>query len=275
MNRVLSPYETNQLIKHHIDPVKIERFGEMPVEYITGHVEFCGLLLELNQDVLIPRLETEELVELVWRSCQPLIDQNKPLTIMEIGTGSGALALAVLKKFLTLTPPVGLRLYLSDVSGTAMVVAQKNLTRLFPQFAVIQTDLTQTHFRYQQADRTIELILLVSDLMESFPQNEKADIMVANLPYIPTSRIAVLDDSVKNFEPHLALDGGEEGLSLIHRFITKAPAHLKPDGQILLEVDYTHHASDLLPADSPLAATSVFDQFQRQRFGILSWKRPT
>ena len=90
------------------------------------------------------------------------------------------------------------------------------------------------------------------------------------MPYIPQSRINYLSDSVKNYEPHIALDGGEDGLSLISKFLTQAQQYLSPHGQILLEVDYTHDQSALQKIAGDFQLKMIFDQFNRQRFVLLS-----
>jgi methylase of polypeptide subunit release factors len=113
--------------------------------------------------------------------------------------------------------------------------------------------------------------------MNSFAPTLKFDFLLANLPYIPTARIDYLEESVKDHEPHLALDGGQEGLTLIGKFLTQALNFLKPDGQILLEVDYTHSQNELaaclpLPINNSSTQATVKiikDSFNRQRFALI------
>ncbi len=273
MPRTLSPYEINHLTRYQVDPRTIDQYGEMPVEYITGHVTFCGLDLTLTHQVLIPRLETEELADMVWSALLSMAAPSVPLVIAEVGTGSGAVGLTIIDRWLKQPVTQPLHLYLTDISVEAVAVAESNLTRLFPRFQKVESAGGDRMYNTEVAGQPLTVSLSVKDLLNDFPTSFLAQIMVANLPYIPHPRIAVLEDSVKAFEPHVALDGGADGLELIHRFLTQAPAHLDKKGQIFLEIDYTHTTSDLLPDDSPFQAQTTFDQFLRQRFGIITWKK--
>jgi len=154
--------------------------------------------------------------------------------------------------------------YLADISRSAIQVARQNVQELIAQPS--------------QTQRPQQIITLVSDLLSAFPSQLKFDLLVANLPYIPSQRIAYLDESVKNHEPHLALDGGPQGLTLIHRFLNQAVNYLKPDGLVLLEIDYTHQIHDLtaglkaaLPGQPKLAVQIITDSFHRQRFALITF----
>lgn len=196
------------------------------------------MVLNVTPDVLIPRVETERLAQLAAEAVQKIGKDH--LTIADVGTGSGAviiyLAHALAKQQHT---------YLaSDVSAPAVQVAQKNARELVPN---------------------ANITFFVSDILEQYPPT-KLDVIIANLPYIPSDRIPVLDTSVVDYEPHLALDGGEDGLQLIGRLLDTAPEHLKSGGTILLEVDYTH-TQDVFGQFSDRYDIEVFlDEFSRNRF---------
>ncbi len=256
MTRTLSPYEYNHLVRHDIDPTTIDEYGEMPVEYITGHVEFCGHDFTITSDTLIPRIETEELVDLAFEKCRELLTTNAgSLTIADVGTGSGAIAISLALKLLELPTLTNLEIYMSDVTSEAVAVAELNLKKLIPESA------------------KLKMHAFVSDLLTEYPPDVKLDLVVSNLPYIPTDRIGSLDSSVKDFEPTIALDGGEEGLTLIQKMLRQVIPMLKPTSQILLEIDYTHQAEELIAQEPLLKATVITDQFLRQRFAIISLKQ--
>ena len=106
---------------------------------------------------------------------------------------------------------------------------------------------------------------LKSNLFDSYLKNLKFDLIVANLPYIPSARIPKLPESVKDFEPHLALDGGSDGLKLINKLIAQSQSRLKPKGVLLLEIDETHKIKDLkLPKN--FRARIIKDLFGKKRF---------
>lgn len=212
--------------------------GEKPIEYFTGKVEFNGLVLNVNPDVLIPRIETERLAQLAVEEVQKLGKDH--LVIADVGTGSGAVAI-----YLAHTLAKQQHTYLaSDISAPAVEVAQKNAKELVPN---------------------ANISFFVSDILEQYPPT-KLDIIIANLPYIPSGRIPVLDASVVDYEPHLALDGGEDGLQLIGQLLDTASKHLKPGGTILLEVDYTH-TQDAFDQFTDRYNIEVFlDEFSRNRF---------
>lgn len=225
--RDLSPYERTQLQKYNIPEEKLLQ-TEAPVEYLTHHVEFCELDFFVDNTVLIPRVETETLVDLSVIEAKKIYAQKKSkLLLADIGTGSGAIAVSVTKKLEAEKIPY--TLYATDVSTEALHIAEKNAKNLAKQ--------SQIQF-------------LTSNLLEAFLVNHEYqvtfDLIVSNLPYIPSARIPQLDASVVNYEPKLALDGGESGLELIHQLIKQARLVSTTHTQILLEVDYTHTYNDFV-----------------------------
>jgi release factor glutamine methyltransferase len=217
--RVLSPYEKNQLRKHDI-PEHVALESESPVEYLTHHVDFCKLDFYVNEHVLIPRIETEELVDMAVKHAQNIYKiTSKKLNIIDIGTGSGAIPICVSTRLNELNIPF--EFLATEVSKEALTVAKKNTNNLAPKESI----------KFKE-----------NNLLDSI--EEKFDLIIANLPYIPKARIEFLDKSVKNFEPHIALDGGNSGLVLIHKMINQAESLVYPHTKILLEVDYTHGYDD-------------------------------
>ena len=175
-----------------------------PVQYITGEQEFYGLTLRVTRDVLIPRPETEHLVEALLNR----VSHYVPLRIADIGTGSGAIAIALVHKLPNAT------ITALDNSAPALAIARENATR------------------HNVADR---IRFLESDLLSAVAQ-ENFDAIVSNPPYVPESEI--LEPQVRNFEPHTALYAGPSGLDVYQRLIPQAWSALKPRGWLLLEIGH-------------------------------------
>jgi release factor glutamine methyltransferase len=173
-----------------------------PVAYLIGQREFFGLTFFVDRRVLVPRPETELLVELTIKEAQRY--GNRPLTIADIGVGSGAIAIALAKHLPQAT------IYGVDLSAAALEVAAINVNR------------------YHLQER---VILLQGDLFDPLPG--PVDLIVSNPPY---TILAEIDEGVYQHEPHLALDGGVDGLDCYRRLIPATPTYLKPGGAILLEI---------------------------------------
>jgi len=237
MKRVWSPYEINELNKYKVPENTWESFGEMPVEYVTGHCDFHGLDLKVTKDTLIPRIESIDMIKLAEEKLK-----GKPnLSVADVGTGSGALAI-LLASGLNLE-----FLAMSDISERALNVARENVAKLIPE---------------------IKPKIFVSDLMSSYGK-EKFDLIMANLPYIPSFRVKGLPLSVVDYEPHIALDGGNEGLELIKKFLPQAKEKLKPGGTIILEIDYAHVLEDFQGFGFKSVGV-VKDDFGQRRFVVLN-----
>jgi release factor glutamine methyltransferase len=193
-----------------------------PSAYILGKREFYGLEFQVSPAVLIPRPETELLVE---RALVLAKNYDQPL-IADIGTGSGAIAVS-LAKHLTQTT-----IYATDTSEPALNLARANAER------------------HGVAER---IIFHRGDLLEAL--SGPVDIIVANLPYVPTGNLYHL------FEPRLALDGGSRGLDLIARFCPKLPGWLRSGGSVLLEVGQgqDEKVAEMLKDALPSSQVSIFD----------------
>ncbi len=179
-----------------------------PLQYITGRQEFWSLDLEVVPSVLIPRPETEILVE----RALALLSENGNLApwVLDLGTGSGAIAVALAHE----NPQV--RVLATDVSSAALVVAQRNARR------------------HGVADR-IQLVAM--DLFQALSAELAAfDLIVSNPPYIASSDIPGLAPEIAHFEPRNALDGGFQGLGVIRSIVDQAHGYLMPPGSLLVEI---------------------------------------
>jgi release factor glutamine methyltransferase len=182
--------------------------GGEPFPYVVGAWEFFGLEFEVTPDVLIPRPETELLVERALSWLRKPRSGNRGVRGMDIGTGSGCIAIC-----LAVNAPE-LRIIATDISSAALRVARRNADSLGVADRV----------NFIQADLIPE---------DRFP--EPFSLMLANLPYIPTSTLHKLP--IYRREPTLALDGGSDGLALIRRILTKAPDRLTSGGLLLMEIE--------------------------------------
>jgi release factor glutamine methyltransferase len=185
------------------------RAAHEPFAYVVGKREFYGRTFLVNRHVLVPRPETETLIEatLAVLAQQRRSGRASPL-VVDVGSGSGAIACT-----LALEAPCT-RVAACDVSAAALAVAAQNRDRL---------GLRDT------------LSLVRGDLLSWL--RAPADLVVANLPYLPASRIPTLMADVRDWEPHLALDGGPDGLDLVRRLLADARRAVRPGGTILLELD--------------------------------------
>lgn len=244
-SRRLSPREQTHLARFSYPQDKWSEIGEQPVEYVTGKAEFFGHVFLVNENVLIPRVETEELVDLVLTTIREKKLSQSNLKLADVGCGSGAIGLSLGFVLTKLKPDF--EFYLSDYSKEAVEVARQNGENLLNQ-----EDLSKFHF-------------LTSDLLNYYPK-EKFDVIVANLPYIPSERVDHLDSSVKDFEPHLALKGGPEGLSLIYRLLDQVSGYLADDGEVFLEIDHTHSLLDFSQYRKDWQMELFRDEFGQNRF---------
>ncbi len=186
-----------------------KRVRHEPVWYITGKIEFMDLDLHVNSNVLIPRPETELMIEMILNQVKS--KKLKVHKVLDVGTGSGTIILSLAKhlgdKF---------HYHASDMSEKALSVAKKNA----------KTNSLESQVEFRQGD------LLAPWLGEEF------DFVVANLPYVPHEDMATLAFDLTHYEPRLALDGGVLGLEVYKRFIQELPTVLAPGAVIYLEIGY-------------------------------------
>lgn len=183
-----------------------------PIAYLIGHKEFYGLDFVVDRRVLIPRPETELLVEAALVQARHKLKEGSVPVVADIGTGSGTIPIA-----LAVEEPGIPYLYACDISADALDVARLNCQR----HAVEQ-----------------RIRLLQGDLLAPLP--EPVDILIANLPYVGLEEMALLEPDVKDFEPHLALFSGPQGLDLLRRFCrdAKQTNKVRIGSVILLEIGY-------------------------------------
>jgi release factor glutamine methyltransferase len=186
--------------------VVARRLLHEPVAYITGHKEFYGLELQVDRRVLIPRPETETLVQVALTIAR----QHRVTDLAEVGVGSGAVAIA-----LAVNLPWA-EIYATDSSALALEVAEENCRR------------------HDVWDR---VHLALGDLLDPLP--EPVGLVVANLPYVAEEELDSLASDITAYEPLSALDGGPDGLDHIRRLLGQAGPWLKPPGMICLEIGAT------------------------------------
>jgi release factor glutamine methyltransferase len=183
----------------------------IPVQYLLGQTTWRNLTLEVAPGVLIPRPETELLIDLAynWVVQHPTLRPNSPMQWADLGTGSGAIALGLAQSF----PQADI--HAVDISPIALEIAQRNARQL--KAAPIQ---------FYEGEWLKPLGHLKNCL----------DGIVSNPPYIPSAEIPTLQPEVFQHEPHLALDGGKDGLASIYRIVNQSPKYLRVGGVLLLEM---------------------------------------
>lgn len=216
------------LLGHADDQITEEQesvFGEYlgvrmtgkPLQYITGHQEFYGLDFEVTSDVLIPRPETELLVE---TSLKLMVGLETAPFICDVGTGSGCVVIALLHE---LREFPGARAVAIDISEAALAVATRNAAR------------------HSVRDR-IEFV--VSDCFANLaPGQRQFDLIVSNPPYVTVGAMATLQREVRDFEPRLALEAGADGLSVVRRLLIEADGFLKSGGHFIFEIGFDQSAA--------------------------------
>ena len=178
-----------------------KRAEHIPLQYIIGEQEFMGLRFKVNSNVLIPRQDTETLVEQVLKIVKP------GMKVLDLCTGSGCVLISVLKNAPELT---GMG---SDISKTALLVAKEN------------AKLHEVDAEWVRSD-------LFDNITETF------DVIMANPPYIPTGEILSLKPEVRDFEPENALDGGADGLDFYRKITGQVKDYLNPGGYVYMEIGY-------------------------------------
>jgi release factor glutamine methyltransferase len=178
-----------------------ERLNGKPTQYITGRQEFFGRPYRVTPDVLIPRPETEHLIEAALARIQPAD------LVLDVGTGSGAIAV-------TIALETAARVLATDISREALCVALGNARKLEAAVSFVAADLAECIM-----DRSI-------------------DVLVSNPPYVPATDRPALQREVRDFEPHIALFGGRTGVEIYERLIADACRVMRPGGWLLLELGY-------------------------------------
>lgn len=180
-----------------------------PVAYLTGHKEFYSLSFEVTPDVLVPRPETEGVLEAVLDRARPMLQHQPQLALADVGTGSGILAVCA-ARFLP-----NVHVTAIDVSAEAIAVAQRNAQR------------------HQVADR---IDFRVGDLLQCLPPETRFDIVMSNPPYVAEHEFETLPPDVRCFEPRRALVAGPTGMEIIQRLVEQSPCYLRPGGWLVMEI---------------------------------------
>ena len=181
------------------------RSAGAPVAYLVGHKEFFSLDFEVGPAVLIPRPDSEFVITEFLRVAKT----RKSVTVIDVGTGSGNLAVVAAHQH------SGARVWATDRSPQALEVAKRNAKR------------------HGVSDR---IEFLEGNLFSPLPQDLRVDCILSNPPYIPTAEIPQLPVGVREYEPHMALDGGQTGLEHVERLIAEACRHLNAGGQLIIEI---------------------------------------
>lgn len=213
----------------------IRLLNDEPMNYVLGYSYFYGYKMLVNNDVLIPRYETEELVGLILSKYDEYYPKMN-INICDVGTGSGAIAIALKKE------EDRLNVYASDISNEAVAVAKKNA-------------------KINDADVTF----MVGSMLEPYIENNiKVDILVSNPPYIKNDE--VLENSVKDYEPHLALFGGDDGLKFYRIIFDDVLKVVKENGLMFFEMGYDQkeNLTNLAKEYFPYAKVEVFKDINKK-----------
>ena len=206
---VLAHYQDELEMNHQQDFLSLieERRRRKPLQHILGHQEFYGLDFEVTPDVLIPRYETELLVEEVLN----LLPMAGPI-VVDVGTGSGCIAISLAARL------PSARVWATDLSEAALQIARKNAAR---------------------HDVLSKIQFVQGDLLEPLQSLKgEIDCIVSNPPYVAESDLPGLQREVRDWEPRLALSGGQQGLKIYLRLIPQALNYLRPHGYLVVEIGY-------------------------------------
>jgi release factor glutamine methyltransferase len=183
-----------------------------PLQYVTGEVAFRHLVVKVRPGVLIPRPETEVLVDTVLPDVRRALARGSDVVVADLGTGSGCIALSIASEC------PGVTVFATDISPAAVEIAAENAARL--GLGDVVTALT-------------------GDLFSALPPEARGmlDVVVSNPPYIPSVDVPVLPAEIAGFEPHLSLDGGPDGLDVYRRILSDAREWLTSGGLLAVELD--------------------------------------
>jgi len=205
-----------------------------PVQYLVGEASFYGISLKADKRALIPRPETQTLVDEAVRAIKLL--EDRPALVADVCTGSGCVAIAIVKQ------APGAVVHACDIDEEALALAKENINRTALE-GEIQT------FR--------------GDLLEALPAGEAYDVIVANPPYIPDDEWDEVASNVRDYEPTHALRGGHDGLDFVRRIVAGAAPRLRPGGTLALEIAASRAAEALalIEADDRYASGAIVRDF--------------
>ncbi|UUX33979.1 peptide chain release factor N(5)-glutamine methyltransferase [Fundicoccus culcitae] len=236
-----------QALHQPVPPADIQYFESIlkrlanaePIQYILGYADFMGERFKVTPDTLIPREETAGIIELV----RAFLEEKPTAQVLDIGTGTGILAI-MLKKLFPRT-----QLTAVDISQTALAIAKENA---------------------QQID--VEVNFIQSDLLKAIDLEQKFDLVVSNPPYISVHESDLMDESVKKFEPPLALFAENNGLAIYQQLAQTLPAFMNQQGRIIFEIGYRQGnlVKKLFEAAFPQARVDVFQDYnQLERYVVI------
>ena len=258
-----------ETVEEYFALLRRRSLGE-PTQHLTGKQEFWGLEFEITPEVLIPRPETEHLIEVdldrlavrELRAGRPVRLEGVDITIVDIGTGSGCIAITLAKELPAAT------IYATDISKAALEVAKRNAARhgLSDRIQFLESNLLDA-FSAASASSSLETQhAMCAAGADSSPQNSSYgsrvtereslsfDLIISNPPYIGLRESGSLPTEVRDHEPHTALYGGEEGYEIYGVIIPQAAHYLKPGGLLILELGHNS-----LPAVQPLLDASAWN----------------
>jgi release factor glutamine methyltransferase len=201
------PLNKNEL--SHFKVLIKKRVENQPLAYITGEKGFYESDFKVTKDVLIPRPDTETIVEQALKILS-VDKKSRSWNILELGTGSGIIIISLAKE------KSHNYYFASDFSIAALKIAKKNAEKIINN----------------------KINFVCTDWFSSIKESMQFDLIISNPPYIPSSEIAKLEPEIREFEPMLALDGGKDGLNSFRIILKKAHRHLAPGGMILLEIGF-------------------------------------
>ena len=197
-------FETDKSLEYEFISRIEKRKKHIPLQYIINKQNFYGLDLYVNESVLIPRYDTENIVDCIVKD----FEGSKDISVLDLCTGSGCIAISLKKNGFK-------KVFALDISDKALEVAKHNAY-------IHNADIT----------------FIKSDLYKELPNDIRFDLIVSNPPYIRTGEIEKLDDEVKDFEPKLALDGGKDGLDFYKKILNLSKDFINKNGSLYFEIGY-------------------------------------
>ena len=197
-------FETDKSLEYEFISRIEKRKRHIPLQYIINKQNFYGLDLYVNESVLIPRYDTENIVDCIVKD----FEGSKDISVLDLCTGSGCIAISLKKNGFE-------KVFALDISDKALEVAKHNAY-------IHNADIT----------------FIKSDLYKELPNDIRFDLIVSNPPYIRTGEIEKLDDEVKDFEPKLALDGGKDGLDFYKKILNLSKEFINKNGSLYFEIGY-------------------------------------
>ena len=197
-------FETDKSLEYEFISRIEKRKKYIPLQYIINKQNFYGLDLYVNESVLIPRYDTENIVDCIVKD----FEGSKDISVLDLCTGSGCIAISLKKNGFE-------KVFALDISDKALEVAKHNAY-------IHNADIT----------------FIKSDLYKELPNDIRFDLIVSNPPYIRTGEIEKLDDEVKDFEPKLALDGGKDGLDFYKKILNLSKDFINKNGSLYFEIGY-------------------------------------